>query len=252
MNTSNRPANRPVAGQAPRYRQVAQILRAAIGNGTYKVGELLPGEIELCALHDISRHTARDALRLLTQEGLVVRRRRAGTVVTARPGPAMFVQPLGGFQDLLQYAGEARLKIIYYGVAPADGLAATLNLAPEDWRELRGYRGSGAQTVGLARMLIRKDCAPTATEIDNASSVAGAIEARFGVVADRVDQRISAMTLTPLLAQLLGAPPGDAALHTQRQYRDAPGRLFLATETVHPAGRFAYVTSYTRERTDVG
>nr|WP_246463228.1 GntR family transcriptional regulator [Nitrospirillum iridis] len=241
---------RPV-GTAPRYRQIAQILRAAIGNGTYKVGDLLPGEIELCALYDISRHTARDALRLLTDEGLVVRRRRAGTMVTAPPGPATFVQPLGGFEDLLQYAGEARLRIIYYGPAPADGLAQTLDLLPDDWRELRGYRGKGAQTVGLTRMLIRKDCAPTGSDIDGASSVAGAIEARFGVVASRVDQRISALTLSSLLAQLLGAPEGSAALHTQRQYRDATGRLYLATETVHPADRFAYVTSYTRERPDI-
>ncbi|WP_044564187.1 GntR family transcriptional regulator [Azospirillum sp. B4] len=236
------------ATAAPRYLQVAQILRAAIGAGTYRVGDVLPGEMELCALYDISRHTARDALRVLTQEKLVTRKRRVGTVVIAPPGPALFVQPLHGFKDLLQYVDQDRLNILYYGAAPADGLARVLDLPPEDWRELRGYRGQGSSTVGLTRMLLRGDCAPIRAEIEAAGTVADAMEARFGVVAARVNQRISALVLEPLLAQLLGVAAGSAALLTQRLYLDAGGRLFLASETVHPGGNFAYVMSYERER----
>ncbi len=236
------------SGAAPRYQQIAQMLRAQIGNGTYKVGDTLPTEHELCALYDISRHTVRDALRLLTDEGLVSRKRRAGTVVTAPPEPAMFVQPLGGFQDLLQYVRSARLGVIYYGPAPADGLAATIQVDPAQWRELRGRRGNGAKTVGLTRMLIRGDCAPDPGEIVAAATVADAIEARFGVAASRIDQQISAIVLDSLLAQLLGTETGSAALLTRRLYHDAQGHLFLASETVHPADRFVYSMSYARER----
>lgn len=224
------------------------MLRAAITNGTYKVGDLLPTEQELCAKHDISRHTVRDALRLLSEAGLVTRKRRAGTMVTAPAEPVMFVQPLGGFQDLLQYAREARLTILAYGPAPTDGLARDLGLNPSDWWELRGQRGTGSKTVGLTRILIRADCAPTQAEIEVLPTVADAIEARYGIAATRIDQQISAMVLDARLAGLLGSEAGLAALRTCRLYHDANGALFLASESAHPADRFVYSMSFNRER----
>ncbi|MBP7337570.1 GntR family transcriptional regulator [Niveispirillum sp.] len=232
----------------PRYQQIAQLLRAAITDGTYKVGDLLPTEQELCARHGISRHTARDALRLLTDAGLVTRKRRAGTMVAAATEPALFVQPLGGFQDLLQYARSARLTILAYGPAPADGMARDLGLDPGDWRELRGLRREGAKVVGLTRVLIRADCAPLQGEIEESPTIADAVEARFGMVASRIDQQISAMVLDSRLAALLGSEPGAAALRTRRTYHDARGALFLASESAHPADRFVYSMSFNRER----
>ncbi len=235
-------------GTVPRYQQIAQMLRAAITNGTYKVGDLLPTEQDLCATHDISRHTARDALRLLTEAGLVTRKRRAGTVVAAAAEPALFVQPLGGFQDLLQYARDARLTIMAYGPAPADGMVRPLKLDAAGWMELRGQRGNGAKTVGLTRVLIRRDCAPSQAEIEAQPTIADAIEGRFGIHATRIDQQISAMVLDTNLAGILGSEAGAAALLTRRLYHDAQGTLFLASETVHPADRFVYSMSFNRER----
>ncbi|WP_035704800.1 GntR family transcriptional regulator [Niveispirillum irakense] len=237
-------------GTAPRYQQIAQMLRAAITNGTYKVGDLLPTEQELCALHDISRHTARDALRLLSEAGLVTRKRRAGTIVTAPAEPAVFVQPLGGFQDLLQYARDAQLKIMTYGPAPEDGLAQAMGLDTAGWWELRGQRGTGPKAVGVTRVLIRADCVPERAEIQAHPTIADAIEARFGIVATRIDQQITAMVLDAPLAQLLGTEPGAAALRTRRLYHDEQNNLFLASETAHPADRFVYSQSFTRERGD--
>ncbi|MFV3073462.1 GntR family transcriptional regulator [Niveispirillum fermenti] len=237
-------------GTAPRYQQIAQMLRAAIANGTYKVGDLLPTEQELCEIHGISRHTARDALRLLSDAGLVTRKRRAGTIVAAPAEPVLFVQPLGGFQDLLQYARDARLTIMSYGPAPENGLAHELGLKPADWWELRGQRGTGTKTVGLTRVLVRADCAPSKAEIEARPTIADAIEARYGIAAARIDQQISAMVLDAMLAPLLGSEAGVAALRTRRLYHDAKGVLFLASESAHPADRFVYSQSFTRERAE--
>ena len=59
----------------PLYRHLAEALRTAIAEGVYQTGDLLPTELELCATHQVSRHTARDALRLLKDEGLIARKR---------------------------------------------------------------------------------------------------------------------------------------------------------------------------------
>ncbi|MFN7236834.1 MAG: GntR family transcriptional regulator, partial [Brevundimonas sp.] len=64
---------------SPRYRQLAETLRAAIARGDFPVGSQLPPELELAQTHGVSRHTARDAIRLLSEAGLIARRRGAGT-----------------------------------------------------------------------------------------------------------------------------------------------------------------------------
>ncbi|MFM2045264.1 MAG: hypothetical protein RLY86_3840 [Pseudomonadota bacterium] len=233
--------------EPPRYQQIARILRTAIADGTHPVGSLLPTEAELCARFDASRHTVRDALRLLAEDGLVMRKRRAGTLVTAPARPPVFVQPLGGVGDLLQYARDARLEIMAYEPAPADGLAARLDLDPAGWWELRGRR-VGGRPIGLTRILIRADLAPDRAAIAAGTTVAEVVEQRTGVTADRIDQQISAMILDKDLARLLGTDPGTAALRTLRLYHEADGRLFIASESAHPADRFVYAMRYSRER----
>jgi len=66
-----------------RYRQIHQQLRAAILSGEYKPGDKLPTEMELAALHSVSRVTSAAALAELAREGLVQRLPRRGTTVSA-------------------------------------------------------------------------------------------------------------------------------------------------------------------------
>lgn len=65
-----------------KYIRLANILRESIfqnmGKGIYK----LPSENELCAQYHMSRQTVRTALRLLTEEGLIEKRRGSGSFST--------------------------------------------------------------------------------------------------------------------------------------------------------------------------
>ncbi|MFI9242343.1 GntR family transcriptional regulator [Streptomyces sp. NPDC053086] len=55
----------------PKYRQVADVLRREIDNGTYAPGARLPSESDLSQRFDASRNTIRNGLSLLVSEGLV-------------------------------------------------------------------------------------------------------------------------------------------------------------------------------------
>ncbi|WP_411143450.1 GntR family transcriptional regulator [Streptomyces sp. x-80] len=55
----------------PKYRQVADLLRREIDDGTYPPGARLPSESELSARFDASRNTVRSGLNLLVSEGLI-------------------------------------------------------------------------------------------------------------------------------------------------------------------------------------
>ena len=52
-------------GGQPRYAQVARELRRAIATGIYPVGAHLPTEHQLCEQFQVSRVTAREAVRIL-------------------------------------------------------------------------------------------------------------------------------------------------------------------------------------------
>ncbi|MGH8666569.1 MAG: GntR family transcriptional regulator, partial [Burkholderiales bacterium] len=64
----------PPGRSRPRYRVIAERLLAEIASGKHAVGTLLPTEIELCARFGASRYTVREALRVITEKGLVTRR----------------------------------------------------------------------------------------------------------------------------------------------------------------------------------
>ncbi|MEU6220646.1 FadR/GntR family transcriptional regulator [Streptomyces sp. NPDC047022] len=63
--------------------QAAQRLRAEIADGTWAVGDKLPGETTLAKTLGVGRSTVREAVRALAAAGLVRARQGAGVFVTA-------------------------------------------------------------------------------------------------------------------------------------------------------------------------
>ncbi len=67
------------------YRQVASRLRREIDAGRYEPGDPLPSESRLCSHYGVSRQTVRQAITVLTSEGLVTTERGRGTFVRSAP-----------------------------------------------------------------------------------------------------------------------------------------------------------------------
>ena len=235
---------------APLYRQLAERLRNAIASGRYPVGEQLPPELELCETYDCSRHTVRDAIRILRDAGLIERRRGAGTTVIANGAPSYFVQPLGGIEVLLQYARDAQLSVRNNNKRRLNA-AETARLGIEDgraWLVIDGMRCAKTTPVALARIFIAPEFAGIAEKV---ASYAGAVQEliaeRYGKSPARIQQDISAEILDAGQARRLHAQSGTAALRTLRRYYGAGGNLMLASDSIHPADRFIYTMRYQRE-----
>lgn len=227
---------------SPRYRQLADTLRAAIARGDYPVGGQLPPELELAQTHAVSRHTARDAIRLLTEAGLIERRRGAGTTVIAAASPQAYVQPLGGVDELLHYAHTARLKLLAQeerGLTAAEALRIGGD-TERTWLVVDGLRVADALPLALSRIYVpQPSLAP-------GQSVHALLDERFGAAAGRIDQEITAEILSLADAKVLKADTGSAALRTLRRYHDDEA-LILASDSLHPGGRFVYAMRYRRE-----
>ena len=71
-------------GKTPVYLQIAGILRDAIRRGDYPPGRAIPSETRLMQEHGVARLTARKAVRVLADEGLVEVVQGRGAYVTER------------------------------------------------------------------------------------------------------------------------------------------------------------------------
>ena len=83
MSADMNPAPGPPAepGGLPLYARIAADLRSQIADGTYPPGALLPSRNELSAMYSVSAITSRDALAVLSQEGLAHAIRGRGHIV---------------------------------------------------------------------------------------------------------------------------------------------------------------------------
>uniref|UniRef100_UPI001F241340 GntR family transcriptional regulator n=1 Tax=Burkholderia sp. WTPI3 TaxID=2822167 RepID=UPI001F241340 len=87
----------------PLYLQLARNLASAIHAGAWRAGEALPSERLLSVSVGVSRITARRALALLVEQGLIKRARGAGSFITPRVADPL--SRLVGFTAKMQQRG---------------------------------------------------------------------------------------------------------------------------------------------------
>ena len=94
----------------PKYQNVYSQIRDFISTNKWPLGETIPSEYELVDYFNVSRITVRSALNLLANDGLIVRKRGKGTLVTSN-----FPQASNCFESLTQ-------KIIHNGDTPSSSI----------------------------------------------------------------------------------------------------------------------------------
>lgn len=117
-----------MAGQTT-YREIKRELLRRIHDGVYPPGALLPAETDLCADFGCARATVNRALRELSEDGIVARKRKAGTRVNRSPvREARFRIPL--VRDEIERSGAVyRYTLLKREVLEApDWLRARLGL----------------------------------------------------------------------------------------------------------------------------
>jgi len=240
------------ASNAPRYLVLAETLRARIMAGDPPLGELLPTEHALCDAFGVSRHTVREALRLLSEAGLIARRRGAGTVVIASEPRTVYAQRLGAVDDVFQYPRDIVMEAVSWEAEPKRPYnARELGLAADKSyvRALTLRRRPGFPPVGLSDLYMRVEIAPN---LDTLLTLQGGIVdwvgREHGRGVKRIHQSVSAVSLTDEQAGLLEASAGEPGLRVIRRFQDEQGELLGAADVVHPADRFTFEMTLAQEQ----
>jgi GntR family transcriptional regulator len=233
------------AKRQPRYLQLADELRAEVLAGGFPDG--FPTENALCARFGVSRFTVREALRTLSAEGLIERKRGSGTVIqppSARGGALH--QPLSNVGELLQYARDSRFA---FERLPEGGLPRAIAeqlgmVAGGRWFRFQGVRepAGGGDAIAITDVYVHRDMADWVDAIapNAGDTIFRQLETLSGVKVARVTQDIQACAATGDLASALGVPRRAPTLRILRCYLDAGGRVLEISASHHPGDRFAY------------
>lgn len=234
--------------RTPRYEEIYRQLVGDIRDGRYPVGGKLPPERELCATFGVSRHTVRDAVRRLTEQGLIARRAGAGTVVLRRTRSRGFTQQISAIPDLLAYVKSARLEVLAARDVKASAQEASLLRCRrgQAWHRLDALKHlrMAREAVAYVLAFVHRDHPALRGVLDRRGvPLHDFIEERIGERIATVEQELSAKPIMGREADALGVAPGYAGFVIVRRYLSARGTVVLVTSTIFPYDRMRYSMS---------
>jgi len=232
-----------VASRQPAHQEPYEILKQEIADGDYPVGTMLATEEKLCERFSASRYAVRTALASLETEGLILRKRGAGSrVVRLQPTEHQFKHRLGSREDLHVYTVSTIVEWEPGTLVQADARMARELGCDEmrEWQTMQGVRyESTGEVLGTVDIFVDPEVGlpPGRTDFDN-MAVFEWIEEHLGVRPITVSQDIRPKALTDYEARTVGEPFGTPALQLVRRYFDARGKIYLISNNTYRSSDF--------------
>lgn len=224
-------------------------LRSWVRDGSYRPGERIPTEPELCRLFGVSRITIRKAIDELSSEGWLVRQQGRGTFVqlsAARASASIDLdearQQVAGFTAATDVVGLSSAD-----VEPDEETRAALLLRTGERvrrsshvRELRGV------PLGLITTFVPLDIAARVGEAALARQSMFELLDKAGIDVAEADQLIGATLAGVEAAMALGVEIGAPLLRLTRVVFDASGRPVERVIALYRADAYQYHTRLRR------
>lgn len=231
------------ASGTPLWSQVCDDLRRRIAAGEFAAG--FPGELSLTEQYEVSRHTIREALRVLRAEGVVSSGRGRSSTVA---GPH-YRQSLGALYSLfetLEGQGVAqRSEVLRLALTSNSTVAAYLGLpATTELVVLERIRHADREPLAHDTSWLPASLAAPLLECDFSRSGLYAELQRFGILVDAGAERIAAIGAPRHIARSLGVAAGAPVFSVERR-ATAQGRAAEWRETFIRGDRFTLETDWT-------
>jgi len=224
----------------PLYIQIREALRQDILDDVYVEGERIPSEQQIADDWDANRHTARNAITQLVNEGLLIRRRGAGTFVARK----RMVEDHNQIASFWESAVAAGLK-------PSNRLIKTEVILPEATvaKLLEIEEGESVFKIQRVRLLddepvsfhvnyICTKLIPDLLDHDLATESLYAIYRENGLYPSTGHQKVKAMLAGERIGELLEVAPSAPLLSISRVTRGIYGEPIEYTLTYNRADRY--------------
>ena len=200
----------------PLWAQVSADIRRRVAEGDF--AQAFPGEIALTEQYEVSRHTIREALRVLRSEGLLRSERGRGTTIEE----GTYSQNLGTLYSLFRTIEDQgvpqRSEVRRLAVTTNPSVAANLQASADaELVVIERLRFAGNEALAVDTAWLPKEIAAPLLEADfTAGGLYDALATRCGVKPDAGHEQVSAQTAPSHIAQLLALPDNVAVLYIER------------------------------------
>lgn len=224
--------------RTPAYKKIQETILRRIESGELRVGDPVDSERELARIHDVSLMTARHALASLEREGLVERRRGAGTFIAP---------PKIHFNKLLSYTEQMAgrnlpISSTVLGLKAVQNepeIALRLSL-PSNSRllKLERVREAGNEPFALETCYLAADeFAGLRRDTLKRGSLFAVLERDFSLEIAHADEDIDATQADPEIARLLGIPRNTPLLRIRQVIYSKQGKASIYVVGLYRADR---------------
>lgn len=212
----------------PAYKRIQGAIVRRLETGQLKPGDAVNSERELAKIHRVSLMTARHALAGLEREGMVVRRRGAGTFVA--PPKIHFNKLMSYTEQMSGRSLSVSSKLLSLGTIDTEQeIAARLSL-PATSRLIKVER----LRIGANEPFAIETCYLSADDFEGLTeapldrvSLFSILEHDYGLEIAHADEEIDATTADPHTARLLEIPNGAPVLRIRQEIYSTKGKSAL-------------------------
>ena len=212
----------------PAYKRIQNVILKRIESGALKAGDAIDSERQLAKVHQVSLMTARHALTGLEREGMVVRRRGAGTFVAP---PKIHFNRLMSFTEQMAARNlPARSKILSCTVTEEESEVAARLALPAGSRLIRleRVREGAGEPFALETCYLSEEEFPrlrhTALERGSLFSI---LEGEYRLELAQSDEEIDATNADARTARLLAIGKGQPLLRIRQVIYSTKGRATI-------------------------
>ncbi|MBO9356109.1 GntR family transcriptional regulator [Bordetella petrii] len=225
----------------PRYLQLADLMRQRIARGIWEQGQKVPSLEELVAEFGVARVTVRQAVDVLTREGLVSPQQGRGTFVTGLPPNDRWLRVQTTLAELAKVYRDTQPKIVTIDesihsapLTPQDGIPAERYIFMRRIHERAGQPYC-VINIYLAEHIFRQDPARFRNE-----TVIPLLVSMPGVHIAQARQALTISTADTEVAQQLQVAVNTPIAEVRRVFVDDGGHVIYLSEVTY-RGDFIHV-----------
>lgn len=219
---------------SPRYLQIADLLRQRITRGQWPLGEKLPSLELLVEEFGVARVTVRQAMELLTREGLVSPQQGRGTFVTGQPAQQKWLKVHTTLDELARTYRDDKPEMVSSEeslatapLRPADGTPA------ERYVYMRRVHSKNAQPYSVINIYLDERVFSKNPKGFRSETVIPLLTAMGDAAVAHAHQELTIGTADMEVAGLLRVPVNSPVAEVRRIFTDAAGRVIYLGEVTY-------------------
>lgn len=234
---SLKPDNRPL------YLLVIDKIKQDIESGIIKPGTKLPSEFDLAKELGISRATLREALRILEDESVIIRKHGVGTFINAKPVFTSGIEELYSITQMIeknnQRAGTIFLNTEFTSATKSDINAFKLSKGENIFR-IERIRTADDEPVAYCIDKIPESVLPKDFNFKNGGSIFQTLEQQANIYISYAVTDIEPMGFHEKISSILHSPPESSLLVLKQIHYDVKDRPVLISINYFRADKFRF------------